>query len=248
MITTKNSRTVTGGAVTKICKRRGWRGLNAKPVIVASDNQNVQEWMYRYLEPYGDRGYAFYQAESETEFFNLVYDERPVMVFIEDYFFGEKTLGFLERIRRQYPKLLLTLFSVSSFPADTAVRCISWSRGSYLSLRVSEREINDSLEVIFNKRRIFPSSIRESVDEYVRLPDFEPHLTHREIEVVRCVAEEKTVKKTASCLMVSQKTVTNHLTSIYRKFGVKNKVGVLKLAVSRGILSADKLMTYTVQS
>jgi DNA-binding NarL/FixJ family response regulator len=199
MITTQNTRTVTGGAVAAVCKRRGWRGLNAKPVSVVSDNQNVHEWVYRYLEAYADRGYVFYQAESEGEFFNLIYDEKPVMVFIEDYLFGEKTLGRLERIRGQYPKLPLTLFSVSGIPADMAARYISWSRGSYLSLRVSEGEIRESLETIFDKRRIVPSAIRESVDKYGRLPDIEPHLTHREIEVVRCVAEEKTAKKTASC-------------------------------------------------
>jgi DNA-binding CsgD family transcriptional regulator len=117
-----------------------------------------------------------------------------------------------------------------------------------LSLRDSDQKIRECLEGVFNKRRVVPSFIRNGVDAYSRLPDIELYLTHREIEVVRCIAEEKTAKKTASCLMVSEKTVTNHLASIYQKFGIRNKVGVLKLAVSKGIIPVDELMTYTVQS
>jgi DNA-binding CsgD family transcriptional regulator len=80
------------------------------------------------------------------------------------------------------------------------------------------------------------------------LPDFEPYLTRREIEIVRCIAEGRTVRETAKTLTVSEHTVTNHLCSVYRKFGTRNRVEVLKLAVSKGILPVDELMTYTVQS
>jgi DNA-binding CsgD family transcriptional regulator len=48
--------------------------------------------------------------------------------------------------------------------------------------------------------------------------------------------------------MVSEHTVTNHLCNVYRKFGTRNRVEVLKLVVSKGILPMDELMTYTVQS
>jgi DNA-binding CsgD family transcriptional regulator len=52
----------------------------------------------------------------------------------------------------------------------------------------------------------------------------------------------------AETLIVSEHTVTNHLCNVYRKFGTRNRVEVLKLAVSKGILPVDELMTYTVQS
>jgi DNA-binding CsgD family transcriptional regulator len=80
------------------------------------------------------------------------------------------------------------------------------------------------------------------------LPDVEPYLTRREIEIVRCIAEGRTAGETAEALTVSEHTVTNHLGNVYQKFGTKNRVEVLKLAVSKGILPVDELMTYTVQS
>jgi DNA-binding CsgD family transcriptional regulator len=76
----------------------------------------------------------------------------------------------------------------------------------------------------------------------------EPNLTRRELEIVRCIAEGRTAEEAAEALTVSEHTVTNHLCNGYRKFGTRNRVDLLNLAVSKGILPVDELMTYTVQS
>ena len=241
MITESNTKTTTGNLVSAcICKGR--RGMGAKMVIVASDNRSVQDWVYRYLEPYGPKGYAFYLVENETVFSEYAGKADTVMAFVEDIFFGEKTVGILDNIRKQYPKLKLALFSASVLPLGMAVRYLYWSKGSYLSLRDSEKEIRESVEAIFGKRLAVPLYLRSCLDEYGRLPDKKPHLTHREVEIVRCTGEGKTGKETASVLMLSRRTVQNHISNIYQKFGIRNMVGVLKLAVSKGILPVEEFM------
>jgi DNA-binding NarL/FixJ family response regulator len=170
------------------------------------------------------------------------------MAFIEDCFFGDRTLGELDRLHKQYPKLRLIIFSVAYISDRMAVRYVSWSHGSYVSLRSGTKEIQECLEAVFSGQRAIPPSLWDSVDEYSRLPDFEPHLTRREIEIIGCIAEGRTVREAAEALTVSDHTVTNHLGNVYRKFGTRNRVEVLKLAVSKGVLPVDELMTYTVQS
>lgn len=241
MITESNTRTTTSNLVSA-CICRGQRGMGAKMVIVASDNRSVQDWIYRYLEPYGLKGYAFYLVENEAVFSEYAGKADTVMAFVEDIFFGEKTVGMLDNIRKQYPKLKLALFSASVLPLDVAARYLYWSMGSYISLRDNEREIRESVEAIFGKRQAVPSYLIGCLDEYGRLRDKEPRLTHREIEIVRCAGEGKTGKETASVLMLSRRTVQNHISNIYRKFGIRNMVGVLKLAVLKGILPVEELM------
>jgi DNA-binding NarL/FixJ family response regulator len=247
MTSVHNTRTTTGNLTSKSHIRKGWSGLDAKAVIVASDNGNVQEWIYSYLEPYAAKYYVFYQAETESDFFSLAGKPYTVMAFIEDGFFGEKTVGKLDYIRKKYPKLQLVLFSVSGLPADLAARYVSWSVGSYLSLRDSDGEIKEAMETVFRKRRFIPSYLIDSVDRYGRLPDIEPYLTFREKEIVHYTAEGKTAKEIAAALMLSKRTVDNHLANIRNKFGIRNMVGVLKAAVSKGILPVEELMTWTVQ-
>ena len=74
------------------------------------------------------------------------------MAFVEDIFFGERKIGRLDYIRKQYPKLRLVLFSVSHSPLGVAARYVCWSLGSYLSLRDSEKEIRETVEAVFGKR------------------------------------------------------------------------------------------------
>jgi len=244
MITESNTRTTTGSLVPAcICKGR--RGMGAKMAIVASDSRDVQDWIYRYLEPYGLKGYAFYLVESEEAFIEYARKADTMMAFVEDIFFGEKTVGMLGNIRKQYTNLRLALFSASVLPLGVAARYLYWSMGSYLSLRDSEKEINEAVEAIFGKRLAVPSYLKSCLDEYGRLSDKEPRLTHREIEIVRCAGEGKTGRETASVLMLSRRTVRNHISNIYQKFGIRNMVGVLKLAVSKGILPVEELMGFT---
>jgi DNA-binding NarL/FixJ family response regulator len=245
MVIESNTRTTTGSLVPA-CICRGRRGMGAKMVIVASDSRDVQDWIYRYLEPYGLKGYAFYLVESEDVFIEYAKKADTVMAFVEDIFFGEKTVGMLDKIRKQCPNLRLALFSASVLPLGVAVRYLYWSMGSYLSLRDSEREIREAVEAIFGKRQAVPSYLIGCLDEYGRLSDKKPHLTHREVEIVRCGGEGKTGKETASVLMLSEKTVRNHISNIYQKFGIRNMVGVLKLAVSKGILPVEELMSFKV--
>jgi DNA-binding CsgD family transcriptional regulator len=76
----------------------------------------------------------------------------------------------------------------------------------------------------------------------------EPYLTHKEIEVVRCIAQEKTRNETAKCLNISDKTLFNHLRNIRRKFGVRNVIGILKIAVAQGILPEKELRMCRLKS
>ena len=145
--------------------------------------------------------------ESEDIFFEYAKKADTVMTFVEDILFGEKTVGMLDKIRKQCPNLRLALFSASVLPLGMAVRYLYWSIGSYISLRDSEREIREAVEAIFGKRQAVPSYLTGFLDEYGRLPDKKPHLTHREVEIVRCAGEGKPGRETASVLMLSRRTV-----------------------------------------
>jgi DNA-binding NarL/FixJ family response regulator len=242
--TTGNS----GGGTFRIDNAVREVGLTERGIIVATSERRVYDWLCDYVRPYEERRYAVRHAGTEYDFDVLSGKQRMVMAFIEDCFFEDRTLGKLNRIHKQHPKLRLIVFSASAVSPGMIARYVSWSHGSYLSLRSGGKEIGEALETVFNGQWAIPPSLWDRVDEYSRLPDFEPYLTRREIEIVRCIAEGRTVGEVAETLTVSEHTVTNHLGNVYRKFGTRNRVEVLKLAVSKGILPVDELMTYTVQS
>ena len=163
------------------------------------------------------------------------------MVLVEDAFFGDRLIGKLDYYGKQYPKLQMTVFSISDLSLNTAASYIFWSRGGYISLRDSDEEIKETVESVFNKRKAVPSYLKVSIDEYDHIPDKKPYLTHREFEILRYIVKGNTAKKTAYILMLSLRTVQNHISHIYDKFGVRKMAGVLKLALAMGILSTESL-------
>ncbi len=168
-----------------------------------------------------------------------------VIVFIETDFFGDKIIGMLKQLRKHCSsKLRIILFSVHDIPAQTIARYTHWGADSFLNLRDESEEVIENIKLLLNDERVLPVNVSRQIDEYIGLPSKPPHLTYREIEVVRCLAQEKTKKEISADLSMSVSTVNNHVKNIYRKFGIYNSVGVLKLAVSCGILPVEELMTY----
>lgn len=62
------------------------------------------------------------------------------------------------------------------------------------------------------------------------------NLTTRELEVLQLVAEGTQTKDVAEKLHISEYTVTEHLTSIYRKLDVRNRVQAVAKAIREGVI------------
>ena len=71
-----------------------------------------------------------------------------------------------------------------------------------------------------------------------RLQD--PVLTRRETEVLQMFANGRSTVEVARTLTISQKTVKNHLTSIYQKLNVRDRTEAVLLAVRMGIIRLER--------
>jgi predicted ATPase/DNA-binding CsgD family transcriptional regulator len=67
-------------------------------------------------------------------------------------------------------------------------------------------------------------------------------LSAREADVLRLVAAGKSNREIASALYLSEKTVANHLTTIFNKLGVDNRAAAATFAVHNGIFFPDAIL------
>ncbi len=66
-------------------------------------------------------------------------------------------------------------------------------------------------------------------------------LTSREREMVILVARGMVVKEIASSLQVSEKTVRNHMSSIYRKLAIYDRTQLVIYALKKGLVDINSL-------
>lgn len=77
---------------------------------------------------------------------------------------------------------------------------------------------------------------RRGVSEAAPATDDPPHLSARELSIIRLVAEGLTNRQTAQQLFLSEQTVKNNLSIIYEKLGVSNRTQAVSAALRAGLL------------
>jgi DNA-binding NarL/FixJ family response regulator len=65
-------------------------------------------------------------------------------------------------------------------------------------------------------------------------------LTVREVEVLRYLANGKTIRQVAATLCLSPRTVERHITTIYRKIGARGRVDATAYAVANGLMAIPR--------
>jgi DNA-binding NarL/FixJ family response regulator len=68
-----------------------------------------------------------------------------------------------------------------------------------------------------------------------------PPLTERELEVIRALAQGKSDRQIAHTLEISEKTVNNHTSNIYRKLHLFDRTQAVIYAIREGIIDVEEL-------
>jgi DNA-binding CsgD family transcriptional regulator len=72
-------------------------------------------------------------------------------------------------------------------------------------------------------------------------------LSEREVEIIEWVAKGLTNQEIAAQLMISKRTVDNHVSNIFTKTGAKNRVALLNWAMDHGKICRDGFNCCTIE-
>jgi DNA-binding CsgD family transcriptional regulator/tetratricopeptide (TPR) repeat protein len=106
--------------------------------------------------------------------------------------------------------------------------------------RASERLLGEA-EAVYRSHQNEPglariAETRLKSKQAVAANELPARLSAREAEVLRLVASGMSNRDIAAALFLSEKTIENHLTSIYSKLNVENRAAATAFAVRRGIV------------
>lgn len=111
----------------------------------------------------------------------------------------------------------------------------------YVLKKSGGAEVVNAIRSVFTEGAYLPPGIaREVMDRYIQRPAEEtgrPHLTEREKEVLRLIAEGKSNKDIAELLCLSVKTVMAHRTNIMEKLDLHSSTELVRYAIRQGIVS-----------
>jgi DNA-binding NarL/FixJ family response regulator len=124
---------------------------------------------------------------------------------------------------------------------DDVLQAVKAGASGYLVKSASVEELVDAVNRTAVGDAVFTAGLAGLVlGEYRRMaanPDEEdkPQLTDRETEVLRLVAKGLTARQIATRLVISHRTVENHVQSTLRKLQLHNRVELARYAIEHGL-------------
>jgi len=115
------------------------------------------------------------------------------------------------------------------------------ARGYILKGDALEDVANDVMAVIEGGSPISPAIARHVLDHMAvqacdTAPDIETHLTSREAEILRALSKGYKRREISEQLGISEGTVSNHITRIYRKLNVTTNIEAAARAARMGVI------------
>jgi DNA-binding NarL/FixJ family response regulator len=202
-------------------------------------------WRAGVARDLGERGFEMVAtAPDGASALRVIPAARPDVVLMDLQFGSDQpaSLSGVETTRRiidSWPDIRVLVLSASGAHADVLAAVQAGASG-YLVKSASVEELVDAVRRSAEGDAVFTPGLAGLVlGEYRRMaqqprPDL-PTLTERETEVLRQVATGRTARQIADALVISHRTVENHVQSALRKLQLHNRVELARYAIEHGL-------------
>ncbi len=168
----------------------------------------------------------------------------PNVVIMDIRMPGNSGIDACRQITRRWPEtqvIMLTSYASDDLIAD-AIRA---GAVGYVLKQVGTDELMRALDAVREGAALLDPAVTRRVLAMLRRqgeqrPDPFAVLTEREVTVLKWLAEGKSNSQIAAELVLSDKTVRNHVSTILDKLNVSNRVEAATLAVQQGIRSYER--------
>jgi DNA-binding NarL/FixJ family response regulator len=202
-------------------------------ILLVDDHAIVRDGLRRLLASLPDT--VILEAATGRDALLVARAEQPDLIILDLNLPG---LGGLELIRRLLQEERSARILVLSMHAEPlyAVRALEAGATGYLSKNVSPDELLAAVSRVEAGGRYVENEIAQAMAVQVagvgRPLD---RLTARDIEIMRLLADGRSLAEIAAALGISYKTVANTLTQIKAKLGVSRTADLVRVALESGV-------------
>ena len=210
-------------------------------VLIVDDHRLVREGLRRTLE---DAGFEVVgEAADGAVGVELAEQLRPHVVLMDVSMPVLDGITAIRRLRSRAPDaqvLVLTMHADQELVDDAR----SAGAAGYLLKDASSEEVIAGVRSVLEGRNVISSGLGDATREDARLPgdgdadagEAAPDLTPRELQILQMLADGCSPADVAERLVISPKTVRNHLTNVYDKLEVGSRSQAIVVALKYGLI------------
>lgn len=207
-------------------------------LLLADDHPMLRDGLRRSLT---DEGFTVVgEASDGYEAIEKATELRPQVVLMDVTMPHCDGVEATRRIRETLDDVRVVMLTMHA-DRDVLQAALTAGASGYLVKDCSLDEIAEAVRLAASDTSLSPALASSMLDEVRRLdePDAERVVTKREEEVLQLIADGCSTTEVAERLYISQKTVKNHLASIYQKLDARDRTQAVLQAVRMGIIHLD---------
>ena len=145
-----------------------------------------------------------------------------------------------KKLTKNFPKikiLALTMYDKGSF----IQQMFKSGASGYILKNAGKEELLTAIRTILDgdtyvSQQVSQALMNSLLKKDKSRSDFIPELTRREKEILQLISQEYTTQEISKNLFISLNTVETHRKNLLSKFGVRNSVGLVRVAIEKGLL------------
>lgn len=207
-------------------------------IIIADDHMMIREGLKQLLELDGTMK-VIAEANDGEECLNLLNKKIHPDILLSDINMPKKNgIEVLEYIKQNKIPVKVLILTVHN-EVEYLLKAVDIGIDGYLLKDSSYDELKEAIDVIISGNTyIQPSllpTLNESMEDYALDKERIECLTKRELDVLRLISEGCSNKKISDELTISERTVKNHISHIFRKIDVEDRTQAAVFAIRNKI-------------
>ena len=214
-------------------------------ILIVEDHQVVREGIRLILGAESDMEVVG-EARDGLEAIHRAEELAPDVVLMDIALPAMNGIEAIRQIARKNPQTKVLVLSMHE-NREYIVQALRVGAAGYIPKRAAAAELVEAIRSVYRGGvYLHPAVAKKVVQEYLTLSaqreadQVEQTLTDREREVLVLIAEGHSTREIADLLFLSEKTVQTHRENIMRKMGFKDRVELVKYAISKGLIVLDE--------
>lgn len=207
-------------------------------VLIADDHTIVREGVKSILDNTGDVK-VIAEASDGYECLNAISKTNPNVVILDICMPKLDGLKVLEIMRDQKVSSKVLVLTANDNP-EYIMKAVDMGCDGYILKRSDSQTLRKAIHAVYDGEIFIEPELISVLNETVSIRDTAKDklndLTRREIDVLKLLAEGLFNKEIASRLNISERTVKNHVSNIFKKISVSDRTQAAVFAIKNNLI------------